>query len=171
MRVKVNKSTEVWKPVPNMLGITVSNMGGIKKYGKDVNKHKTDKGYIRVCCAGKTYKLHRLIMEVFRPAENPSALVVDHINGDRTDNRLLNLRWCTQIGNESNPNTKKKRIGNMPRYEVFLISPNNKIIKTWNTQRAAAKELGLKWWVINDMVHHRYPGKKYIGDNRIEIAK
>lgn len=45
----------------------------------------------------KFFYMHRLIMGV--AWEGASALVVDHINGDKLDNRTANLRLCTQAEN------------------------------------------------------------------------
>lgn len=42
------------------------------------------------------HRLHRLI------AEPPEHMVVDHLNGDRLDNRRKNLRVCTQRDNARN---------------------------------------------------------------------
>lgn len=44
----------------------------------------------------KLLRLHRFIMEC------PEELVVDHINGDKLDNRKDNLRICTQADNCKN---------------------------------------------------------------------
>lgn len=38
-----------------------------------------------------SFKFHRLIMHHYFPQENENELQVDHINHDRSDNRLLNL--------------------------------------------------------------------------------
>ena len=49
--------------------------------------------------------IHRLVAEAFLP--NPLGLRdVDHIDGDRTNNNLTNLRWVTHKENCNNPNTK-----------------------------------------------------------------
>ena len=58
-------------------------------------------GYVSVKLNRKTYLKHRLIAEQFIP--NPENLTeVDHINRDRSDYHLSNLRWVTQSTNLRN---------------------------------------------------------------------
>lgn len=67
-------------------------------------------GYLSVFIPYRKGRLiHRLVAEAFIP--NPgNKPTVDHINGNRLDNRVENLRWATQKENCNNPNTKYKSV-------------------------------------------------------------
>lgn len=74
------------------------------------HKWVVDDGYLHcnVSCKGKTKKLrqHRAIAYLF--IDNPNGYdMVDHINRDRSDNRIENLRWCTKTENRHNSNAQK----------------------------------------------------------------
>lgn len=43
----------------------------------------------------KVFSVHRLILETFEPRPDSANLQVNHIDGDKTNNKLSNLEWCT----------------------------------------------------------------------------
>lgn len=62
------------------------------------------KGYVKngLCFKNgkqKHFFRHRLVMICYAPVENYENLQVNHINGDKQDNRLVNLEWCTNKEN------------------------------------------------------------------------
>ena len=65
-------------------------------------------GYVDCKLNRKTYLKHRIIAQQFLP--NPDDLAqVDHINHDKTDNRLENLRWVSASENQKNKTSNKGR--------------------------------------------------------------
>lgn len=66
--------------------------------GKTVSS-RSGSGYLRVSLGGKRYSCHRIIWVMLHGYE-PNE--IDHINGDRTDNRAVNLREVSRRENMKN---------------------------------------------------------------------
>ena len=98
---------EIWKDKKDYEGLyMVSNWGGVKsiKFGKErILKLTKDKdGYLIVNLyknnKSKTFKVHRLVAEVFLP--NPNNLPqVNHKDENKQNNIYTNLEWISHIDN------------------------------------------------------------------------
>lgn len=109
-------SMEIWKDIRGFEGsYQISSLGRVKslKWGKErimkLNKNRC--GYPMICLTHKYQKIskliHKLVAEAFIPnPDNKSE--IDHIDTDKTNNRVENLRWCTRSENLNNPLTVEK---------------------------------------------------------------
>ena len=69
--------------------------------------HKRD-GYVYLCLNRVQYYKHRLVAIQFIPNDEPLIKTeVDHINHDRSDYHLQNLRWVTPSQNQLNKSSYK----------------------------------------------------------------
>jgi hypothetical protein len=136
---------EIWKDVKNFEGIyQVSNLGNIRRVatiipfkgtpsirkGRLLKPTKNTKGYFTIVLCWKGYRrtvnLHRLIAECFidNPDNKPQ---VNHIDGDKLNNHIDNLEWCTPGENQKHAYST----GLKNRNEKFFRSKltNNDVIK------------------------------------------
>ena len=81
-------------------------------------------GYPSVNLNGNKIEKHRIIAKQFIPNDDPEhKKYVDHINKDRTDYHLENIRWCTSSDN--NRNASKR---NGVEYEFVSDIPEDAIV-------------------------------------------
>ena len=85
--------------------------GGRKDFYEYVHPKQNVAGYlqVRIPVRNTTDLVHRLVAETF--LSNPQGYnEIDHINHNRLDNRVENLRYCTHSGNMRNSNKPKVKI-------------------------------------------------------------
>lgn len=60
--------------------------------------HKDHLGYMEVMINGKSVRIHRIIASAFIPNYN-NYPCINHKDGDKTNNNISNLEWCTHSQN------------------------------------------------------------------------
>ena len=96
---------ELWRDWPQDPRIKVSNKGNVVSYkrgaGYPLKVSHTSNGYPRVSAApGSTRRVHRRVADTWIDNPNPHYYTqVNHINGNKDDNRVENLEWVTPSQN------------------------------------------------------------------------
>ena len=124
-------------------------LGHIRKSQAGIMIQKLTKaGYNQVQLSGHWIGVHRLVLQTFLgPSDNPNRTVVDHINNNKTDNRISNLQWLTNSENIQKaykdglfpPETEEHKAKNRKRFlaineghkkpvEVTIVSTGSKYI-------------------------------------------
>lgn len=144
---------EIWKDIPDYECLyQASNFGRIRslnridncnkpRIGKILKFFKSKNGYFQVWLSknGKAhiFLVHKLIAKTF--LENPhNYLYINHIDGNKSNNNVDNLEWCTQSHNVNESyrlGLQKKQYGkdNCHSKKINQYDLNNNFIKTWNS--------------------------------------
>lgn len=148
---------EEWKDINGYEGIyQISSYGRVKSIDRVLSNGKKRKskflyihkinGYptVSLCKDYKqrNYKIHRLVAQAFIP--NPeNKPCVDHIDTDRENNVVSNLRWVTYQENTDNPlssKSQKEAVSNSGCKKVAQYDKSNKLLNIFHSAAQAGKE-------------------------------
>ena len=158
---------EIWKPVKGFENYEVSNLGQVR----NLNYHREKKikilklrmnkgGYLLVglCKNSKkhTKLVHRLVAEAFIPnIDNKPE--VNHLDGDKTNNKVENLEWSTRSENMKhahNTGLIKPLTGeNHPMYGIRITGENHPMYGKHLSDETKRK--------ISETLKGKHTGKKH----------
>lgn len=161
---------ELWKPLLEYKGIEVSSVGRIRKAANKRRKEriltefpKDKDGYCR-CSVQRldgtwtSQPVHRLVAKAF--IDNPdNKESVNHIDGNRTNNRVENLEWVTAKENviHSFKFGNRKKCKEVPKRTLltdFQISQIDKLRGIY-TVNQIAKLFNIEYQSLKNIIHKK----------------
>ena len=153
---------EIWKTIKDeeFSNYEISNMGNVrnKNTGKYVKGDTNNMGYRRVTFYNKPFKkryfVHRLVAEYFvdNAQDKP---IVNHIDGNKTNNIYTNLEWVTHSENDMHAfNNNLRKCNNKGIHKrVALINIDTKeILETFVSVKEASEILNIKECIIYNVL-------------------
>lgn len=143
--------SEDWRPVVGYEGIySISSLGRARRdragrgtiAGRILTAKVATNDYLRVDLSRDDKKrrvsIHRLVAEAFIGPAPSLAAVVNHIDGDKTNNRPVNLEWCSVT-----ENNRHARINGLARVVPVCGERNGRAVLTEQQVSAIRKLKGI----------------------------
>jgi hypothetical protein len=105
MENEIMDNEEIFKPIEGFENYAVSNFGNVKniKKNKNMSIWKNSNSYLYVSLYNnkiqKKFRVSRLVAKHFLIKDNENKNDVDHIDKNRGNNHISNLRWLTHREN------------------------------------------------------------------------
>ena len=153
----------LWKMVNDF--ISVSDHGDVKSHGKLVCGEICKNGYKRIHVShdgvNSRFFVHRLVAEAFIP--NPeNKPCVNHIDGNKLNNHISNLEWCTYSENQQHAYSTGLRSAKGERNGMSKLTTKDvEFIRTSYVKRSmnfGFAALGRKFGVDPNTIEDAYKG-------------
>lgn len=133
--------------------------------GKILKKHSNGYGYLIVALykdkKRKSSYVHRLVAKCF-VSNDDNKKCVNHINGDRTDNRVSNLEWVTQKENIHHAYKTGLSKGFGETHGMAKLTDKDvKEIKLLLSKKIGQKDIAEKFNVTKAMISYINTGKSW----------
>lgn len=166
---------EIWKEInienEDTSGYYISSLGRFKNRKgvimKDYKPHHSGYIYLRVNI--KKYALHRLVAYAF--IQNPeNKLVVNHIDGNKLNNKVENLEWLTC--SENNIHAHKIGLTKGHKRKIIQYDLEMNQIQNFHTIKEASEKLSISLSCIKDVLREKQKSSKgfifkYLEDKEI----
>lgn len=167
---------EYWKDIPGYEGMyqcsTYGNVRSLDRYiqghsgkyqfkkGQDIIPRKNKNGYLQFALnkdsERKMVYVHIIIAETFLKKDNLCKCTVNHKDGNKINNSVDNLEWCSYSQNnkhaydELHRNVSKE---GARRKEIYFIDTKTKSMKYYESIAEASRSIKLSHTQINRYIH------------------
>lgn len=130
-----------WKKHPKIDDIIISDDGDILSYKsgqwKELKKSNNGSGYLRVGVGhSNPLYIHRLVAETYLNNDDPlNKKEVNHIDGNKQNNNITNLEWCTKSENEKH--AYKTGLKDVKKCPILIIETG----QTFESQHECARAI------------------------------
>lgn len=137
---EVNEDEEQWV---DHMGYKVSSEGRVRNAsGKEIKGVLHKDGYRFMWFNGKIVSMHRIIAKCFCEGQK-EGMVVDHIDGNKQNNKASNLEWVTTKENTDRAKKNHLQPNHAKAYEgKFTEEERKEIISLYETGEYSKRELG-----------------------------
>ncbi len=103
----------------------------------------------------KNIRLHKLVAQAFIPNPN-NYPQINHIDGNKTNNRADNLEWCTASHNLLHAYKLGLANNDKRKIKIGQYSMDGKLLKTFNSLTEASKLTGVNMQKISLCINNKY---------------